>query len=191
MMLLVNNTFPCDDVLRGWKYAVGIQQSPGVLFAAVWRPLPSGNFLLVHKTFLSTTRTGYFMGVTYLDTPVHVRKGDFIGYHKATSGTQINLQTMRYNTSYIFFKAYVGDFKDDELPVGKQLSTSSLTFAYELCGMIAIMKRPCKDINLCTISLLIFFLDEIDRFINMFIIICHMTIGVGNHTIFKPLCAGF
>ncbi len=145
-MLLVNNTFPCDDILGGWNYVVGDQKVPGVLYATVWHPLPSGNFRLVHKTLLSTTRTRYFKGIAHLDTPVHVRKGDFIGYPVAGPEKHvINLRTLRYDTTHIFFKAYVGGFNDNYLPVGKQLSPMSLTFTYRLCGLIAIMKRPCKN----------------------------------------------
>ncbi len=154
-MLLVNNTFPCDDALTGWTFRVGGQSVPGTLYVAVWRTQPSGNFLLVHKTLLTSTKTGYFQDSTYLDTPIHVRKGDFLGIHWPTSGIKLWLQTRRNypplpDSANVFIdlhQAYTSlNFRDDQLPVGKQLSPDSLTSAYHLFGIMAIMKRPCKKI---------------------------------------------
>ncbi len=82
--------FLYHDVLSGWQYKVGSQPEPGWAYATVWHPLISGGYRLVHKTLLSTTRVGSFKGETSLDIPVHVRKGDVIGYHKPPSGIYSN-----------------------------------------------------------------------------------------------------
>ena len=73
---MINNQFPCNGFVVGWRYYRSAYF--GTTIIGVFRQISDTEFILVAKTILpSENAIGIY--TTEPDSPILVRKGDFIG----------------------------------------------------------------------------------------------------------------
>ena len=132
--LLIQTPFPCDANITAWKYHRLINLQPS--YVTIWRNYSTNGlnnqFRLQYKGTLGNVGTGII--TQFLDVPVQVEKGDFIGVVHSNRAASSQLSHCLSSTANCPFQqvSILNNFWAGGLSVGSSIYTHQISGTEEM-----------------------------------------------------------